>query len=510
MKRNNNKRRLKYGTVSLLLCILAVTCVILLNVIAAVLCMRYEFMYIELNRPPVYDIGDECIDYIERVVIPEVKDNGEKIKIIFCDTRESLRSEDIYKYVFDSFIDVSERFDEYIEIDYLNIFDNPSEAKKYGVSSVKDVVCVYKDKHETLNLADFYSYKTVDYQDVVTAYNGERLIASCLMRVTQESSPMCYLTVNHGEAYGDYELVKVLAEAGYTVGTLDLYSAEIPEDCEILITFDPKKDLTVSGETSSISEVDKLDRFMSGGGKYMVFLSADTFASGGFENMESFLSSWGINYMHKTTESGIEACYLVKDSANSLSVDGYKVLASRAELGIGADIIGQSGAPNSFANTTYMSVSDGFVPDGKGNYVSAESGRVLSPLFLAHSSAVAWADGRAVTRASEEDFILMSISEQDVGEGKKSYLLASASVDFASGDAMQSASLGNSRTVSEIIRYMGKEDAPSSLVSKPIGESEIKSLTARDANIITVALVVLPLIVMFSVGTAVLIRRRNR
>lgn len=510
MGKKLNKRRLRYGTLSLLLCVLVIASLVILNVIAAVLSMRYDWMYREIGRPEVYELSDSCLEYIEKYVTPRVTERGGKIKIIFCDTKESIRSEELYKYVYDSVFEIAESLSEIIEIDHIDVFEQPSLAEKYGVDSIRDVVCVYGERHETLDLGDFYVYETVNYENYVTAYNGELLIASALMRVTQKNTPMCYLTVNHGEEYTDHELVKILAQAGYNVGMLDLYADEIPEDCEILVTFNPKKDLAVSGETSEVSEIDRLENFMSRGGKYMVFLSADTFASGGFKNMEGFLSSWGVNYMHKTTEEGIEVCYLVKDSANSLTGDGYTVVGRPNMLGNAWSIVGGISAPASFGNTTYMSPANGYISDENGNFVSSETRRKLMPLYIAKSTAVAWADGRAVTRASEEDFILMSLTEQNNAEGKSSYLLASASIDFASGDSMQSASLGNSRVIGEVIRYMGKEDAPSALVAKPMGQTDIESLTTRDATIITVIMVALPVMITATVGTVVIVRRRNR
>ena len=510
MGKKISKRRLRYGTLSLLLCVLVIASLVILNVIAAVLSLRYDWMYRELGRPEVYELSDSCLEYIDEYITPRVTERGGKIKIIFCDTKENIRSEELYKYVYDSFFEVAEGFSEMIEIEHIDVFEQPSLAQKYGVDSIKDVVCVYGERHETLDLRDFYAYETVNYENIVTAYNGELLIASALMRVTQENTPMCYLTVNHGEEFVDHELVKVLAQAGYDVGTLDLYADEIPEDCEILVTFNPKKDFTVSGETSQVSEIDRLEGFMSRGGKYMVFLSADTFASGGFENMEGFLSSWGVNYMHKTTEEGIEVCYLVKDSANSLTGDGYTVVGRPNILDRAWGIVGNILAPVSFGNTTYMSPANEYVLDENGNFISDKTSRKLMPLYTANTTAVAWADGRAVTRASEEDFILMSLTEQNNGGGEGSYLLASSSIDFASGNAMQSASLGNSRVIGEILRYMGKDDAPSTLVAKPMGQTDIESLTTRNATIITVIMVALPVIITATVGTAVIVRRRNR
>ncbi|MGM9643773.1 MAG: Gldg family protein [Eubacteriales bacterium] len=516
MAKISKKRKLRFGSVGILLCVLAITCVVIVNVIAGALCLRYDWMYLEMNRPAVYEISDACRDYIREHIITEVDNarrdgNGEqKIKVIFCDGGTENSSEELYKYIYDSFFEISEMFPGYFEIEHLNVWDEPSRAKEYGVDSSEDIVCVFNGRHETMNLKDFYIIETNGYESTPVAYNGEKIIASCLLRVTQSETPMCYLTVNHGEVYGDYEFVRMVSEAGYSVGFIDLYAEEIPEDCDILVTYDPKKDLAEAGDSSLTSEVAKLDEYMSEGGKYMVFLSADTFASGGFDNLEGFLSTRGIEYMHKTTDEGVEACYLVKDSANSLTVDGYTVLSENSKTGIGASIFGNLKAQNSFGNTTYISVAEGFSPDGNGNYVSADKTRTFAPLMLSHSTAVAWADGRAVARASDNDFILMSLTEQKCENGKTGYLVASASVDFASEDAMQSSVLGNSRALSEIIKYMGKDNVPSNLVFKPFGETEIQSLTSRNANIITVIMVALPAVAVAAVGAVVLIRRRNR
>ncbi len=515
MRRISKKRALRYGGISLLLCALAIGCAVIINVIAGALSLRYDWMYLELNRPAVYEISDACRDYIEEYVIPEVdrlRENGKKdenIKIIFCDGGTEIADEELYKYIYDSFEEVCGLFPGYIETEHINIWETPGIAKKYGVTSTQDIVCLFDGRFETMNLEDFYIVETDGYESVPVAYNGEKIVASCLMRVTQREIPMCYMTVNHGEAYGDFEFMRMMAEAGYTVGFLDLYADEIPEDCDILVSFNPKKDLAINDGTSEISEVERLDRFMSDGGKYMVFLSSDSFASGGFANLEGFLETYGIKYMHKKTEGGVEAAYLVKDNANSLTVDGYTVLAEAAENGITAGRKAAFNLPNSFGKTTYMSVSEGFSPHGP-IYASQDGKRIFSPLFLAQGTAIAYADGKAVARASERDFILMSLSERICDNGKTSYLLASASVDFASKDAMQSSVLGNSRAITEIIRYMGKENAPSSLVFKPFGESEIQSLTARDANIVTAFMVCLPAVIVSSVGIVVLVRRKNR
>lgn len=515
MNKLSIKRKLRYGSMTILLTVLVIAAVVILNVIAGALCLRYEWMYLELAKPPVYDISEECENYLKEYVISEIDkvnaESGEKqtVKIIFCDTEENITSEDLYRYIHDSFYDVQEMFPGYFEISYLDIWERPGEAASYGVTSSEDVVCVFNGQHQTMTLKDFYITETQNYSSVAVAYNGEKILASCLMRVTQAETPMCYLTVNHGEAFDDFEFIRMMAESGYTVGFLDLYNQEIPEDCDILVTFNPKKDFSESDANNSVSESEKIGKWMDKGGKYMIFLSSDTFASGGFTNMEGFLASWGVKYMHKTTGEGIEACYLVRDDSNSLTTDGYTILAESANRGFGAKALGGLSAENAFPSTTIIKVADGFSADGKGNYISG-TGITLSPLFTSHSSAIAWADGKAVERASNEPFILMSMSEKQNADGSVGYLVASASVEFASEDSMRSSVLGNSRALTQMIRYMGKENAPGDLVFKPFGETEIQSLTAKNANIISAILIFAPAITVSVIGAVVLIRRRNR
>lgn len=520
MKKFIKSRKIRYGSVAVVLTLLVLVAVIIVNMIAAVLAGRYEWMYRDMKPNLIYSISDDCESYLSAHVFSVVDKTNNSLKaegkqpltleIIFCDDKENITADTTQKYIHNSVYEISELFPGYVSVDYLNIWEQPSIARSFGVSSTTDVICKFGDRFETMNLADFFVFDSADSSTPV-GYNGEKIIASCLMRVTQEKSPMCYLTANHGETFGDYEFIRTVVEAGYTVGFVDLSMDEIPEDCDLLVTFNPKQDLIISDAVSSSSEVDKIDAYMNAGGKYMVFLSADTFVSGAHTNLESFLAKWGVKYMHKTGEDGIEECYLIKDSANSLTIDGYTVLSENATTGIGAQVMEGIGETNVFGNTTCLDFADGFTSDGKGNYVASVEGyqRTAFPLMVTHNTAEAWANGRAVARAADEPFVLMSMSTQTCENGKQAYLIASASTEFAGEAAMQSSVLGNNRTISRMLSYMGKDDAPVDLVFKPFGSTEIESLTTSTANLITVILAAVPALTCLIVGVVVLVRRRN-
>lgn len=520
MKKFIKGRKIRYGSVAVLLTLLILAATVILNVILSMLASRYEWMYFNMNSDLVYDISEDCEKYLSEYVFSRVDavnsesvkagKQKEKIKIIFCSDKEDILAAEDRKYIHNSVYQINDIFPGYLDIQYLNIWENPTYARSLGITSDSDVVCMFGDRHETMNLGDFYIYDTATSTPV--AYNGEKIIASCLMRVTQKETPMCYLTANHGEKFKDYEFMRSLVEAGYTIGFLDLAEDDIPEDCDLLVTFAPKQDLVVADSVSSVSEVDKLDAYMSKGGKYMVFLSSDTFASGSRANLEGFLAKWGITYRHKTADDGSEDVYIIKDSAHSTTVDGYSVMADHPDSGKGAEIFDKKdNRSNVFENSTCIAFASDFAPDGNGNYVKTVNGsvRYAYPVMQSYSSAEAWAGGKPVERADNDPFVLMAMASQKCENGETAFIVASASSEFACEDAMQSAILGNSKTMAKLYRYLGRYNAPVELVFKTFGSTEIEGLSQRNANIITILMVSIPVVACAALGTVVLIRRKN-
>ena len=500
---------------SLVLLALVLVAVIILNVIVAMLAQRYEWMYKDMNIPIVYTLSEDYEEYVRDYVVPEVDrvrtENGssEKIKVIFCDSKENLKADSTEKYVYGSIIDLYERFSDYIEVEYINVWEQPSLAREYGVTSTLDVVCLFDDKHETISITDFFI--SDESSSTYVAYNGEKLFAAALMRVTQKNTPVCYITANHGEQFSDYQFLLSLVQAGYIFSYIDLSVSDIPEDCELLITFDPKQDLLAADEYSSVSEADKLEAYMNNGGKYMVFTSADTFISGARPNLEAFLEKWGVSFAHKTADDGLEECYLIKDPENSTTIDGYTVISQTAGNTVAQGILSELQSPNVFGNSGSINIAEGFKPSADGVYSSVQNGlkRSISPLLVTSSSAEAWAAGRAVKRADEDPFTLMTVTTQECENGETACLMVSASVEFAGESAMNSAVLGNSRAMSMIYKFMGKTNAPTELVLKPFASTSIESLSSADAKKITVALTLSYALIFAVTGTVVLIRRKH-
>lgn len=507
MRNHTNGHKVKHGTITVILTVLIVVSAIVINATVSTLAKRFSW-YIDMDRTGaiIYSISENCEKYLEQNIAGTIREkNAGKLTLLFCNEEEAVESDSTLKYVLFTAREMQEKFSDALEIKFVNVWEQPSIGKKYGVKSPTDVVIIYEDRNTTVRLHDFFVFSASDSTTPI-AYNGERRLTSGMLRVVCENTPMCYFTINHGETIEDYELMSLVADCGYNFSYLDLLNDEIPSDCDLLVTYNPNRDLTVSDGVSTLDETAKLEAYLNNGGKYMVFASADTFVSGVHANLEAFLEKWGVTYDHKTGDDGIEQCYNIKDNWHSLTNDGYTVIGQPTAA---SALLGAS-KPNVFANATSISPAEGYVADGQNNYTATVNGRTrnMSALMYSYDTAEAWAAGRAVARADKDPFIFMTMTEQKCENGENAYLVACSSTEFASEEYMQSIVYGNSDTIASIVRYMGKSDAPTNLLSKPFYSPTIESITTSQADIITVVLVLVPALVAAISGIIILVRRK--
>jgi len=511
MRRSATSRRFRYGSLSVVLTVFVIAVVVIVNVIFQTLATRYAW-FVDMTSSGTFTLSDDCRDYVADNIIPLIDaDNAalsedQKIRIIFCDDKAAWEEQTVQKYLINTATELAEEFPDHIEIEYINIWNHPSLAKKYKVFADTNVVIAYGDDYVLRPLNDFYVFNSADTATPI-AYNGEKSLATGILHVTQKNKPVAYLTVNHGETLADSSFLNLLVDAGYTYNYLDLMNFDIPEDCELLITYNPVKDFAINDGISVKDEIAKLDAYMEQGGAYMVFVNSDTFVAGEFVNFETYLESWGVDFMHSEV-AGIEHCYTVKDTSQSLSVDGYTVLGNYTTCSRGANIAQAAGySPVVFSRATCISPAEGFSAAGDGTYVGGCC--TLSPTLTSSENAEAWAGGKAVANASEENpFIMMTLSEKQVSGGT-GYILTCTSTTFADEDALNSPVYGNGSVLMASIETIGNDRIPTSLTSKPFADSTIDTITVAQKTYITVLLATVPALVCFGTGMIILIRRKH-
>ncbi len=496
MAKTASKKAFRHGSVTVALTVLIVAAVILLNASVTTLALRFGW-FINMNPTLAFPVTETCYDYLDRCVIAEA---DEEIRLIFCESESEIAEDSTFSMVHSTARELSEAYADTISIEYLNVWENPSVARAWGVTSSTSVVVVSGENHRVCSLRDFFLFSAGDSSNPV-AYIGEKRFAVAMKAVISDESPMAYFTLNHGESTPDYSLMYAIIDAGYTISYLDALSFDIPENCDLLITYNPARDYTVEDGVSGISEIDKLDAYLSRGGQFMTFISADTFAAGGYANLEGYLAEWGVTFDHETGAGGIEECHAIRDTAHALTTDGYTIVGEIPAAGRAASLFQEIDGSLRAANATSISIAEGFAP-ANGDYISGT--RTLSPLLRSYVGAEAWAGGRAVGR-TDEGYNLITLTEDSATGGQ---IFVSTSTEFADEDSLQSGVFGNGPFLLTTLAAMGAEDVPVELSSQPLADDTIHILTTAEARAITVALVALPVVAALGVGLIVLIRRK--
>ena len=458
-----------------------------------------------------------------------------KVKLVFCDLPDNLNSDGSQRMVYKTAKDLEEKFPDYIEVECIDIWNNSTAVQKYKTTSMStitstNVIIESGTEFRVCSLRSFFVFNsTSDTQ--AWGYRGEKVFASNILAVAQAEAPIACVTVNHTETFSDYELLYTLQDAGYKVQTIDLAYQEIPEDCRLIVIYNPKEDFMVKDGISEISEIEKIDRYLDGlSCSLMVFVNPETPK---LTNLEEYLEEWGVVINRHTDQLGDTYNYVVKESTNmSLTSDGYTFSGTYTERGVGASIhktLRETTYPPKviFKNSTSLSYSELYeeayyvneqdTEDTTdeywyGTYSSNGVSRSVYDVFTTGNGAVAMANGIQVANASGKAMKLMTITRevQMVTNEDEDYatVMVCASTEFATEALLSSAVYGNTDILLASARGMGKEFIPVDIDLKPFASTEISEISTESKNRYTVLLTVVPAALVIGTGVFVLVRRK--
>ncbi len=492
---------------SVLLTVLLITTLVLFNALFGSLADRYTW-YVNLQAKPDYSVTESCYTLLDSALGSQ----GETVRLIFCDTEKNLKADSTTVYVYNTVKSLADRFPDRLAVEYHNIWLDPASVKGYTTTldpstgemvetklQSTNVIIARGDYYRVYNLTEFFVFEDGD-SSKLWAYNGEKKLAAGILHALDAEKTVVGVTNNHGEIYYDYELLLLLDDAGYSIRYFDLYKEEIPENCKMILSFNPNSDLTVADGVSSKSEVEILEQFLSvSGNSFLLFLENGTPS---LPNFEKFLGEWGVECAYHT--SGERSYrYMVQDSTQSLTSDGYTIYGEAAGDAVAAYTDGIKRAPV-FQNATALRAANGYLPDDNGGYVKGN--RTFRALYRAGENAVAWANGQAVDDAES---ILFSMTEQTNTDGGKSFVGVCASVEFVTEEFLQSAVHGNTDAMMKIFEAFGKTNTPTGLTIKPFRSTTISSVTTAQMWRWTVVLALIPAVTVTAAAALILIRRRN-
>ena len=509
-------RKMRYGGMTVILTVLVITVTVLANAVFSTLAKRYQW-YAYASSDIDYQVTQRCCDLLDNAFDSLEEDGASpKVEIIFCDTSANLLDEDSGRYVYLTASMLAERFPDRISVSCHDIWHDPTSVKEYNktvnpetgeeVETVilsTSVIIVSGEYSRVYALEEFYVFKEGDTSQL-WAYNGEKKLAAGILRAIDPRENVVGLLTNHGELFYDYEFLYLLDDAGYSIVYLDLYKDTIPENCHLLISYNPNADLT-HDQISAVSEIDILESYLSReGNAFLVMADNGTPA---LPNFEAFLEKWGVSFNYATDlNTGRTYRHMLQDASQSLTSDGYTIYGQAVSTGKSAEMLQGLNRNVVFKDSTSIRAAQGYVNNGDGSYTDATSGRVMYSLYQGGTNAVAWANGNAVADGSGA--ILMTVTEQAVGN-ETSRVGVIASTDFSTEPLLQSAVYGNTDVMMRLLQGFGKEFVPEGLVIKPFESNTISTITTAQMLFWTIGLSVTPAVVITVVAVAVLVRRRR-
>ncbi len=503
------------------------------------------------TKPFMKLIGDSAIPMVD-TVNADREEKGEDpitINIIFCAERDIVWNSNTMRYVLYTALHLQKEYRDHIKVSFINIEDNPSAVQKYKATSASriyssNVIFEFGTEYRVYSMNNFFV--TNESSSTPWAYNGEKHFANAILAVTRAESPVACFLNNHGEnTEGCSELRHLVEKSGYVVQDLDLEKDEIPENCRMLICYDPQTDFYAFGNLgeTGTSEIDKLDKYLDGCFSFMLFVDNETPE---LPNLEEYLEEWGVTIARGYSE-GDEYNYTIRDTVEKLDKDGYVPLATYATEGLGASITSdmRSAAypakvvfPNATAIFKASAYRDTFVAADETNgkaaylyYTYYRNGvtRYLNDVFWAGNNAIAEVNGEQyqITTPAEGNFKLMTVTSEEriiqetnyFSQPDRSFVCVFGSTEFASDEVLSSDAYGNADVLSASLRAMGREVAPAELDIIAFKKYDIDTdavaaggmnLTKKGMIWTGALLAAIPALTCFGVGIYVTIRRKDR
>lgn len=267
IKKIFKSRNLKYGTNSFILIAAVVAIAVFVNILVDMANLKWD-----LTPNKIYSIGDttkEILDGLNKdVTIYGLFDDGK------------VGADDQYKEI----VELLAHYEKNprVKVEYVDPDRNPGVLKELDPDGTMDLrsndfVVMSGNKKKKLDVYDLFDtmFDEYTFSQRIVGSTAEQGFTGAIKYVTSDVTPVVYFVQGHGEFDTDIDLGNVktyLERNNYDVKTVNLLTVEkVPEDAEMLVVASPKSDI-------SQDEKDKIREYLKNGGKGMFlfdYLSSD-------------------------------------------------------------------------------------------------------------------------------------------------------------------------------------------------------------------------------------------
>lgn len=474
MKNNENKSLLKYGGYAWAMTAIVVIVVIVLNMAASHLNIKFD-----LTKNKLYSISEDTVTLLhgltEDVNIYSVYADGEEMPVV---------TEILDKYASTS---------KHIKVENVDPYKNPQFTAKYVKNgepvSVGSVVVSSAKGYKIISendLADVYVNQSTG-ESYMQGIKLESVLTGVIRSLTSGESNAIYALKGHNEvAVGD-SLKTEMEYGGYSLKDLNLLTeTKTPSDCKILLINAPTKDITDS-------ESKLIRQYMDNGGSVFVTLAI---VVDKMPNLDSILANYGVSDSKKMVIEG-NADYVYQQNPYY--------------------IVPQLSAENPISATLTKTKTNAFIPFSVSidTLDTVRSTVKISPFVSTSPYAYSKALDKMSSYEKEETdkegpFNLgVAITDTDkAGNEAGVKLVVFGAETVMENDINAIVNGGNFGLVMNAFDWLMDKDTLSR--SKSLGVEDYLQLTQSKAiAIMCVSVILIPLIILMT-GLAVVIRRKNR
>ncbi len=504
-----DRRRYKYGSLSVAFTVVFLALIIALNLVFSALSLSGD-LTVDLTQEEFTSISNESVKMLsdlgkdlditiyfmsarDRYDLDTNVHNGVNLTALVRDTAENLAK---------TFDGSGEKG--IIKIEYRELNADPEFEKKYLEESTTKLsaTSVIVQGPEHYRVLDLQSFFTLDENGNYYSFNGEYRFVTAMLQSSISEPQVVTLTYGHGEpieqdggiAYTSdlAGIVSVLGTAGFEVKTANLRREEIDPRTEILICYDPKNDFDTA-------EIDKISEYLDGHNAFLVFVDSETPE---LKELQSCLGdNWGIGY---------KPLYRVTDETHSIGNSAvinakYPKISDDSADGSAAHLIRKTVSETEGVFTTALPESvelfkrDGITQD------SFMVETVLSTFDTAHSA-------KNLEKGTEGEIPLMLLStKMEYGENNASeysYVMLVGSTEFADTENLMKGKYGNNRILLAAARVFSTNRLAPDIGDKPFASTALTIETGTARTLSWLICTILPGAVLI-MGMIVFVKRRH-
>ena len=495
-----DKRRYKYGSLSVIFTVVFIALIIVLNLTFSSLSLSGD-LTVDLTPEDFTSIGDESMRLLsglgkdlditvyfmsarDRFDLESYNYNGINLTAIIRDLAEN------YARTFDGSGERGTVRVEYKELDSDPAFEAKIMEEAATTLNAGSVIVAGKHHYRVLNINAFFE---VDENGSYYSFNGEYRFTTAMLQSSISAPQKVLFTTGHGESISQ-SLLNLFSGAGFSLDTVNLAQDDIDPNAEIIITCDPQTDF-------SYTETDKLSTYLAGYKSYLCFVDSATVA---LPNLQGLLNEgWGINYrpLYRVTDSvhsldnkieNVNAKYPEANSENAEKMASYQIYKTVTDMG---GVI-----TTAVPEAVELVIKPGITQDN----FSVET--VLTTYDTAQS------ENRALGVGTTGEMPLALLSTRS-GYGENNvprfaYVMLVGSTGFA-GDANLAASArGNRRILLAAARIFAADRVSPDIRSKPFGSVALDIETGTATTLTWLICTIVPGVVLI-LGIIMFFRRRH-